>query len=170
MRLIITLAACVLLPAGSMAATPAVLFQFWPGKGAERAPGFVETHGHPCGEVALAKVSKLPTAKNGPLQSDLVVELNAGGKVIRRWPMPVDFLPRAVRGNELLVSIADEGYWVRPDGSFKKAEALPAIGDRQPFKCDLTRVFGKSDFAMCETLVDLVSHKKRTFGHQGVCT
>ena len=144
-------------------------FAFWPRDGASAAPGFERTLDHPCGEVAVAKVSKLPTAKDGPLEAELVVELDSGGKVIHRWPMPVDHLPRAVRGDELLVSAGDKGVWVRADGSFRRELGAPASTVKL-FACDLTSVFGKSDYAQCGVFVDVESHKERTLGYQGVCT
>lgn len=144
-------------------------FQFWPGSGAERAPGFERMGGHPCGEVAHAKVSKLPTKKSGPLESEVVVELDHRGRVIRRWPMPVDFLPRALRREEMLFALGDHGFWVRPNGSFRKATTIPAPDDK-PVECDLARVFGASEYARCSVFVDLETRKQRTLGYQAVCT
>jgi hypothetical protein len=163
------LLACLLLAAGSGVASAAELFRFWPGEGASEAPGFKRMSEHPCGEVAIAEVAKLPTAKNGPLLSEVVVELNQRGKVIRRWPMPVDYTPQAVRGAELLVTAGEEGFWIRSNGTFRRASAMPAH-DYTPFKCDLMSVFGKSEYAGCSIFVDLASKRKRTLGYQGVCT
>lgn len=170
MRRSLRLTTCLLFAASLGTASAAEVFSFWPGDGADHAAGFERRYGHPCGEAVTAKVSKLPTANKGPFISEHVVELDARGKVIRRWPMPVDYLPRALRGNELLVTDGQEGFWVRPNGAFEKASAIPPAHDNLPFQCDLTSVFGKSEYARCEVFVDLVSQKKRTLGHQGVCT
>lgn len=170
MRARLRLFACLLFVGGLGTASRAEEFSFWPGDGAERAAGFQAKHGHPCGEVARANVSKLPTADKGPLISELTVELNARGKVIRRWPMPVDYTPRALRGNELLAVAGDKGFWIRPNGKFRRAEAIPPADDSLPFQCDLASVVGKSAYAGCQVFVDLASRKKRTLGYQGVCT
>jgi len=163
------LLAYLLATAGAASAAYSESFRFWPGKDAERVAGFERVSDHPCGSVATATVSKLPTASNGPLISEVVVELCPGGKVIRRWPMPVDYVPRALRGKDLLVAVGDEGFWVRSDGSFKRASHVPKP-DQTPFRCNLESVFGKSDYAGCSVFVDLVSRKRRTLGYQGVCT
>lgn len=144
-------------------------FAFWPHDGVSTAQGFERMLDHPCGEVAVAKVSKLPTAEDSPLEAELVVELDSGGKVIRRWPMPVDYWPRAVRGEELLVSAGDMSFWVRADGSFRRETKTPSFSAK-PVSCDLTSVFGKSDYARCSIFVDLETLKERTIGYQGVCT
>ncbi|MEQ1866704.1 MAG: hypothetical protein ABL996_18865 [Micropepsaceae bacterium] len=171
MRVQRRLFACLLFICEIGSASGSESFQFWPGKGAAAALGFQRMSEHPCGEVAYAEVSRLPTAKNGPLLSEVVVELNRRGKVARRWPMPVDYVPRALRGEELLVVAGDIGFWIRSNGSFRKATTIPAPEDRSGlFKCDLTRVFGKSAYAGCSVFVDLVSHKERTLGYQGVCS
>jgi hypothetical protein len=162
--------AYLLLIGGFGSAAASESFRFWPGKGAETAPGFERMSEHPCGEAAIADVSRLPIAKEGPLRSEVVVELNRRGKVIVRWPMPVDFSAHALRGKELLVVSHDNGFWIRPNGSFRKATTIPKTGDLRPINCDLTSVFGKSGYAQCSVFVDLVSHKKRTLGYQGVCS
>lgn len=163
--------ACLLLVAGQSNAAGSEVFRFWPGKGATTAPGFERMWEHPCGEVASAHVRILPTAKNGPLLSEVVVELNRRGKVIRRWPMPVDFYPHSVRGAELLVAAGNTGFWIRSNGTFRRATTVPALDRAERLvKCDLTPVFGKSDFTQCSVFVDLGSRKKRTLGYQGVCT
>lgn len=164
------LLACTLLASAFCTAATAETFSFWPGKGASSAPGFKSMDDHPCGEVATAEVSKIPTAKNSPLDPELVVELNARGKIIRRWSTPVDTYPRALRGEELLIYLDGKGgYWIRPDGSFAKATSLPPDRSEQT-TCDLKSVFGDSGSAQCETFVDLTSGKKRTLGYQGVCS
>lgn len=157
---------------GLSSAAASESFTFWPGKGASKAPGFERMWDHPCGEVASAQVSKLPTASNGPLQSEVVVELDRRGNVIRRWPMPVDFTPHALRREELLVVAGDKGFWVRSSGSFRRATAIPATptSDVGMFQCNLKSVFGKSDYAGCRRFVDLTSRKKRILGYQGVCS
>ena len=145
------------------------IFQFWPGKGADRVPGVQLTHEHPCGQIALARVSKLPTGADGPLIAEEVVELDRRGKVLRRWPMPVDFTPHAVRGSALLAVLARKGIWIRPDGSFSRAKTIPAASDR-PIDCDLNAVFGASAYNECAVFTDIASHRKRTLGFQGVCS
>ncbi len=169
MRKAVQLLACLLFAGGVSGALGAESFGFWPGKGVTKAPGFERMSEHPCGEAAYAKVSKLPTKADGPLISEVAVELDRRGKVIGRWPMPVDYTPHALRGAELLVTAGDGGFWIRPNGSFTRATALPASEATQ-VDCNLKHVFGESVYAGCSVFVDVASGKKRTLGYQGVCT
>src|SRR5262249_46945706 len=146
------------------------VFGFWPGKGAKKAAGFQRMWDHPCGQALDAEVRRLPIGGNGPFVAETVVELNARGKVIGRWPMPVDYVPHAIRGKQLLVAQGDKGFWIRSTGAFTKAFALPPHNDRQVFQCNLKSVFGKSDYAGCQVFVDLASHRERTLGYQGICS
>ena len=170
MNRLMLIIACFLLLSGPGDAASVERFSFWTGDGAEKAPGFQGRYGHPCGETVEAKVSKLPTAQKGPFISETVVELNASGKVIRRWPMPVNYFPLALQGSELLVAFGEKGFWVRPNGAFKKASTIPPVEDQLPFTCNLTSVFGKSNYARCGVFIDLISRKKRMLGYEGVCT
>jgi hypothetical protein len=151
------------------ATASAETFRFWPGKGASSAPGFKGMSDHPCGEVAEAEVSKLPSPNYEPLGPDLVVELNRRGKVIRRWPAPVDHNISAVKGDKILVTAGERAFWIRPDGSFKKEAVIPQSSVTLA-ECDLTSVFGKSAYARCAIYRDLATGKKRTLGYQGVCS
>lgn len=172
MHVRLPLFACLFFASGLGAASAAEIFNFWPGDGADNAAGFQSREPHPCGEVVRAKVSKLPTTDTGPLLSEFAVELSERGKIIGRWPLPVDYVPRALRGEELLATFADKGVgavWIRPDGAFRKASTLPPADDRALVQCD-TSVFGSSASAGCEVFVDLRSRKKRTLGYQGVCS
>ena len=150
-------------------AAAAETFRFWPGDGATAAPGFKRMSEHPCGEVAEAEVAKLPPPEHTALRPDLVVELDRRDKVIRRWPTPVDFTPWALSGDELLVVLRAEGYWVRPDGSFRTASTIPPPNDTQA-DCDLQHVFGKSAYNGCGVFTDLANGRKRKLGYQGVCS
>jgi hypothetical protein len=95
MRTLLRVFVCLLGVAIVGGASASETFRFWPGKGAASAPGFQGIGEHPCGEVAEATVSKLPTARNGRLIPEVVVELDRRGKIVRRWPMPVDYTARA---------------------------------------------------------------------------
>jgi hypothetical protein len=170
MRKALLLFFCVWIVGATGVASADETFSFWPEKGAKQAPGFQSMSEHPCGEVARAKVSKLPPVDKGPLRSELVVELDANGKVIRRWPMPVDYVPQGLSGDELLVGVAgDIDFWIKSDGSFRRASRT-SVPEQRLVQCDLTTVFGSSAYAGCSVFIDLASHKERTLGYQGVCS
>ncbi|MCC6537994.1 MAG: hypothetical protein IT162_10615 [Bryobacterales bacterium] len=64
---------------------------FWPGKNAARDRRVVALRPHPCGEVAVARVSTLPKpGTRGPLEPEEAIELSNAGRIIQRWAMPVD--------------------------------------------------------------------------------
>jgi hypothetical protein len=163
------LLACLTIASALCGAAGAESFRFWPGKGASSAPGFKRMWEHPCGEVAEAEVSKLPLTTYRPLQPDLVVELNRRGKVVRRWPAPVDYVVHTIKGDELLVTAGDRGFWIRPDGRFRRASTIPPASETLT-ACDLTHVFGKSAYNQCSIFTDLAGGKKRKLGYQGICT
>ena len=169
MRALLQVFACFIL-ATPLYSAAAEEFGFWPNEGAREAPGFKSMSEGPCGEVAYAEVAKLPLPKGGALASELIVELNRRGKVIRRWPGPVDYTPSALKGDELLVTAGERGFWIRPDGTFRKASPLPSSERGEDFACDLKQVFGNSAYAGCAIFKDVVTRKKRRLGYQGVCT
>jgi hypothetical protein len=145
-------------------------FAFWPGKGAKRAPSFQTINeDHACGEVVIAKVSKLPRIGKGPLQSEKVVELNSRGKVIRRWPVPIDYRVDGIKADELFVHVGMKNYWIRPDGSFRQAKPI-TVSDMKMAHCELREVFADSEDAQCGKFLDLRSQKERTLGYEGPCT
>jgi hypothetical protein len=60
--------------------------------------------------------------------------------------MPVDYMPEAVRGDELLVAFGKEKLWVRPNGTFTKAKGVSAVAPKER-TCNLKPVFGDSSYS-----------------------
>jgi hypothetical protein len=160
---------CALLAAGQVRS--AQVFSFWPGEGADRAPGFIELDDGPCGQIARARVSRLPSSRGTALQSELAVEIDSRGRIIRRWPYPVNYLPVAVQGDQLLVTwgSSGEGLWITPEGRFSKAR-LPKSTEGELASCHLDSVFPGSAYAQCQRMPDRRTKRMRTIGYQAVCS
>jgi len=158
-----------LMAAASAPALAAEPFHFWFEGDVSRVAGFQSIEDHPCGEIAVVKVDKLPPFGKGRLTSEKAVELDASGKAIRRWPMPVNFTPVAVRDNQLLIEFADDRYWVEPDGKFQRAGKL-ALPAAKPAQCKTAVEFKDSDYVECQAFPDLGSRAPRTIAYEGICT
>ncbi len=90
---------------------------FWHSPTAAKDPRVIRVDEHPCGEVAVARVSVIPPyKKSAVLKPERVLETNASGKVIRRWWLPTDSFIRAIRGSTLTIEHASKVYEVRPGG------------------------------------------------------
>src|SRR5438034_461337 len=67
---------------------------FWPGPNVGSDNRVIQLALHPCGEVAVARVTSLPRPEKGQtLEPELVLELAQNGAVLQRWSMPVDYTP-----------------------------------------------------------------------------
>ena len=145
--------------------------EFWPGPNVEKDPRVVSIHEHPCGEAVTAKVKVMPSfRKGGALESEEVVELSASGQVMRRWPIPVDSSPKAVKGNELLVSAGDWLIWVTPSGVIRRERSRKTFPEPASGNCQASKEFGESGYATCGQFKDLGSARVRRISYEGVCT
>jgi len=157
------------LMAASFPALAAEPLPFWFEGDVSRVAGYQSVEDHPCGAIAIVKVDKLPPFGKGRLTSEKAVELDPSGKAIRRWPMPVNFTPVAVRDRQLLIEFAGQRYWVEPDGKYQRAGKLwlPAV---KPAQCKTAIEFKDSDYVQCEAFPDLGSRTPRTIAYEGICT
>ena len=144
---------------------------FWPGPNAEHDSRVVRLSNHPCGTVAVARVKTVPPLRKGErIEPERVVELAAGGTVLRRWAIPVDSTPIGVSGNRLLVRFGEIKLWLGLDGRIATAEDHPAPPVPEQARCGRVVEFGNSAFVQCLRFRDLQSGKYRLLVFQGVCT
>lgn len=167
--------AIVLLGVCTAASAQAIDVQLWPGPGAKKDPRVISINDDgPCGPIALARVSRLPSpATKGPLQSERVVELSNSGKVLRTWPKPAYYDVIGIAGTQLLVA---------PYGNDSDAIAVASAGQFGPitpptdrpgltqYECPRMSVFGNSAYVRCHEIKDLKSNKTRRLAFEGPCT
>jgi hypothetical protein len=144
-------------------------FSFRPGKFPELAPGFVQRYDHPCGEVVTARVRALPAFRDTSYQPDPAMEFDAAGKPVRQWPLPVDYIPKAVQGVELLIAFGSRGFWVSPEGNLRPDSLTRKLPDTQPLECTAPVVAGKSTDSRCTVFPDVDTGVPRRIGYVASC-
>lgn len=144
-------------------------FSFRPGKFPELAPGFVQRYDHPCGEVVTAKVHVLPAFRDTSYRPDPAMEFDAKGKPVRQWPLPVDYIPKAVRGVELLIAFGSKGFWVSPDGDLRPDSLKDKFPEPRPLECTAPVVAGKSTDSRCTVFPDVGTGVPRKIGYAASC-
>jgi hypothetical protein len=164
--------AVVLLATHAVAAPPAAFqFSFWPGPGARQDRRVLRIVQHPCGQVAVARVTVLPgVSQSGSLIAEAVVEVDAAGETVRRWRVPVDAYPIAFRGNGLIFASGNATYRVDPAGRVSRYTG-PKPTPASPFNnCSGAIEFPGSAYATCQTLTDLVTGKPRYIRFEAPCS
>jgi len=133
----------------------------------------VEMDGHPCGQVAIVRVTRLPPIDAKPLQPDKVVEIDANGEALRAWATPVDSVPVAVLDDSLVVEVPGTGrfYAVRQSREIEEVSApSPNQASHSSRVCPKVTAFGNSAYLQCGTFVDALTGKRRLLTFQSVCT
>jgi hypothetical protein len=130
---------------------------------------------HPCGVVAVARVTAIPALESDPtLEPERVVEFSPEGKVLRRWATPVDSVPIGIEDDRLSIEIYQSKtirLWIGIDGSIIAEEIQIATVEPTQQDCDnLATEFGKSDYANCWLYRDLGNDEPRILAFEGVCT
>jgi len=153
---------------------------FWAGKGARTDKRVVAIVPHCCcsGTLAIARVSQLPAVgEKDPPEPELALELNEKGEILRRWPLPVDKIILAIRGEQILVQIAPKNssksvkaIYISSQGEVSKAEAPDNLTEPVSYKCPNLPEFGKSAYLRCWIFRDLSSGAIRKLAFQGPCT
>lgn len=165
----------LLLLATAVAPGEQFTFTFLPGKGASKAPGFLRLEEGPCGNLAIARVSKMPRySANAALVPDEVFEVSASGSLIRRWSTPVGALPVGMNGTRLLFATGELRLWVRPDGTLARLRKSEKTGrlesENYHEQCPQVKAFSGSAYVGCLIFRDPVSGAKRTLVFQHPCT
>ena len=144
---------------------------FWPGKNVEKDPRYVRTEDGPFGRVVVARVRTLPLfQQGGALEPSSTTRSGTSGKVIRRWPMPVDASPIALGGEGLLVESGTLKFWVTPQGAITPYKGGLSIRDSEPTACGPSREFRNSACVQCRRYRDSASGKNRVLSFEGACT
>lgn len=169
----------IALTAMTVQGLPVYEFSFWPGADAKFDKRVVRVSPHPCGEVAIARVTSIPPFGNDrTLQPDKVVEFSPAGKVLRRWAIPVDTAPVGIRDNRLLIktfgypSYDDRvQFWIGVDGSI--ATENNPVSTSQPSRAtceNLGQEFKNSGYKQCWRYKDLTSGNSRILAYEGICS
>lgn len=128
--------------------------------------------GHPCGQIALVRITRLPPLNSKPLQPDPIVEIDERGRIIRRWATPVDSLPVAISGNSLIVDLHGEIYEIDSNREIRrwKVPQKRIDPELEPLECPKVTEFGDSAYLRCGYVADRAGGKKHLLAFQGVCT
>lgn len=166
-----SLAALVLGAAATVVQAEEFEFTFWPSKTAATAPRLVLIDAGPCGEIATAKVQRMPRySKDEPFVPDRAFEVAPNGAVLRTWNVPVGAVPQALQGGALVFSYGQGTFSVTQSGSIAKAKGLSEAQRPQPAKCRLPAELRQSGFAGCWSVMDLAAKKRHVLAYEGVCT
>jgi len=106
-----------------------------------------------------------------PIEPELVWEVTATGRPLRRWRTPVDSVPVGVQGDRLLVRNPVVKLWITVDGDlawFRKGDRMSSEPER--IQCPKTKVFGESAYTECGLFRDIASGKRRILIYQAICT
>jgi hypothetical protein len=160
---------------GATAAAPATYqVALWAeSDGAARRPGVVRLEDHPCGQIAIVRLTAMPPWREhgrGGLGTELIAEAGTARGAGMRWSVPVDYQPLAIRGSEILIDQYGQRLWIGAGGSIRRE----ARGRRYPpireMQCPTGGVHRASEYARCAGLTDLVTRRMRTIQYEGVCT
>ena len=176
--LIIAMTLLSLAPAGAQEkARQLYQIQLWAGPNAKADPRVVGVYNHHAceGKIAIVKVDRMPAPakKESALGSELVVELDKGGKVIRRWGMPVDAVVAGVTGDRIIVAIsatAKQALSISSSGALALAPIPGPASFIQQTQCPAIKAFGDSDYVRCFEFQDLNSTGVRRIAYQRPCT
>ena len=169
------ISALILVGTCTAASAQSVEVPLWPGPGVEKDVRVISiNHDGPCGPVAFARITKLPSPNTkGPLQSERVVELSSLGTVLRTWPKPVDYDVLGIVGTQLLVAPYGDkssGLLVANTGRF--SVTVPPTDRPSPtlYQCPRIPTFGNSAYVRCHEIKDLKNKKTRRLAYDGPCT
>ena len=144
-------------------------FNFWTSKSTKLDKRVLNINDHPCGEVAVAKISKLPKhSAKGALIPERVFELNESGKIIKQWVMPVDSDFRAIRGDELYVDLNQKTYRISLNRMVVLSKNPPERAPGKDVKCKSP--LAPSAYLACVEHKDIGSGIPRILSYEMVCT
>jgi len=176
--LIVAMTLLALSPAGAQEkAKQLYQIQLWAGPNAKADPRVVGVYNHHACEsrIAIVKVDRMPApaTKESALGSELVVEFDKGGKVIRRWGMPVDAVVAAVTGDRIIVAIsatAKQALSISSSGALALTPVPGTTSFIQQTQCPPLKAFGDSGYLRCFEFQDLNTAQVRRIAYQGPCT
>lgn len=136
---------------------------------------------HPCGAEATLFVDRLPDRRDA-IRGDTVHELDAAGKTLREWIIPVDTRVEGIKGKEILVPVSfwkvadpapaataqvDALLTIRQDGHF---QILPPRHFSDPESQSCPAGLPESAYWTCWIYRDLEGGKARHLAYEGPCT
>lgn len=125
--------------------------------------------GHPCGNMVMARVGRVPQADDAYLSPDTVKEISREGRVVGVWLVPIDGVPLAIDGTRIMVGIHDEAFWFGQDRRITSIyEAIPSKPKGED--CPNNDAGFKGESYGCTTLVDRTSRQSRMAVSYFVCT
>ena len=151
--------------------------QLWAGPNAKADKRVVGVFNHHACEskVAIVKVDRMPppATKESAVGSELVVEVDKAGKVLRRWGMPVDSVVAAVAGDRIIVALSAASKQALSISSSGVLAVIPIPGPTsilQQTQCPAIKAFGDSDYIRCFDFQDINSGQIRRLAYQRPCT
>jgi hypothetical protein len=142
-------------------------------KNTTKDPRIVREESHPCGAVAIARVTALPNVDTqDSLIPDKVVEVDDQNNTLRRWAKPVDSEMIAIAGDRILVDVGDDKrYWIESSGNFQRqtdsiSPAPPTFDSRVKTHPE----FKNSGYAGLWRFYDLNTGNSRRVIYEGNCT
>jgi len=124
----------------------------------------------PCGAVILAQSPRIPPSDDR-LMSETVFEVDATGRILHKWPVPLNASPLRLRGDvlEILVPVGFTSLVlaVQPGGQYVVVPA-ERTSNAQVVDCPAKELFPSSDYVRCLQLVD--SGRRRQVAYQAPCT
>ena len=138
----------------------------------ERLPNLVATSSHPCGAIAVVRLHAMPPlqAPEGALAPELVAEIDADGTTLRRWSVPVDYQPLALRGEALLISHGEQHLWIGTDGGIARGDPGQPPDDIQALVCPARAPLADSEYRQCAFLHDRETGEARRIVFESSCT
>jgi hypothetical protein len=156
------------------AARPTFEVALWANaKSARDRPGVVSLSPHPCGEIAIVRLDRMPRLEPGgrsPLDPELIAETGGAGKRSARWSVPVDYRPIAIRGREILIDHGGQRLWIGTGGRIKRDKGGRTYPRPEPVSCPAGGVHRGSEYAVCAALADVESGRRRVIEYEAPCS
>jgi hypothetical protein len=153
----------------SFAAVKSFEFNFWTSQATESDKRVLRLDAHPCGEVAVARLSQLPKySKQSGLIPERVFELNQSGKILKQWSIPIDSDLRAIQGDALYLDLHQKSYRIALNRRVTLAKNPPKRTKPQVVQC--TSPFPLSSDGECLAHKDAITGKTRILYYETVCS
>jgi hypothetical protein len=146
----------------------------WDNGGHAAAAGeTIARNSHPCGAIAILRVSAMPSYSGNAqagYDTDLIVEAGLDDEERMRWSVPVDSHPLALQGDEILVDHAGQLLWIGASGSIRRGSPGQAYSPLAPMQCPARGAHSGSDYARCAAVLDAETERQRLIEFEGPCT
>lgn len=136
------------------------------------------TKPHPCGKTFSMCISKI--TETTELSPAWAYELSTDGKLLEKWPLPVDAQVWSIAGTEIFAAYPNqdgfENSWTQPSkiriNPHGKFSAISQISESKHkiFECSKYTNDPNIKQAYCHIFRDLKSSKERIIAFEPVCT